>query len=254
MGAPPLLQSVTLTLVGLIAGSFLSVLIVRLPEREPIAWARSKCLTCSHTLGVRDLIPIASWLVCRGTCRFCGERISLFYPAIEISAVILALWASFLTQGATLAFSCIFGWLLLALAAMDIRTYRLNDVLTLSLMLLGLLMAAILDRENLMDHLVGAAVGFALLFAVNWLYGKLRGHDGLGLGDAKLLGAGGTWVAWQGLPSVLLIGTFTALLVAACSALLGRKLRATSMLPFGPFLAIGIWIVWLYGPFTLWQE
>jgi leader peptidase (prepilin peptidase) / N-methyltransferase len=254
MGAPPLLQSVMLTLLGLIAGSFLSVLVIRLPDREPVAWARSKCLTCSHTLGVRDLIPIASWLICRGTCRFCGERISLFYPAIEISAVILALWASVLTQGTTLALSCILGWLLLALAAMDIRTYRLNDVLTLSLALLGLLTAAIFDRENLMDHFAGVAAGFGLLFGVNWLYGKLRGHDGMGLGDAKLLGAGGAWIAWQGLPSVLCIGTFTALLVAASSALLGRKLNAASMLPFGPFLAIGIWIVWLYGPLALWQE
>lgn len=232
-------------------GSFLSVLAVRLPAGAPVVFARSKCPSCGHVLGPADLAPLLSWLWRRGRCRSCGGRISAFYPAMEIAAAGVALWAAFLLDGWLFWVTCALGWTLLALAAMDIRDFVLLDVLTLPLLLAGLGVIALLDRGRLPAHLVGAVAGFAVLYGLNALYRRIRGREGLGLGDAKLLAAAGAWLGWEGLPSVLLLAAAAALAGAGLARLAGRSVRASDPVPFGAFLTLGFWCVWLYGPLMI---
>jgi leader peptidase (prepilin peptidase)/N-methyltransferase len=235
-------------LVAPFVGSFLGVVVERLPAGRPIGLARSKCDRCGEVLGVRDLVPIVSWLARRGRCR-CGEiRLDPFYPGIELAAFAVALSAALVLSGWLLWASLALGWTLLALATIDLRHLMLPDVLTLPLVPAGLAVAWLVDPARLGDHAIGVAdglVGFAL---IAWLYRRLRGREGLGLGDAKLLGAGVAWLGWQALPSVVALGAAIALALALAGAAAGGKLSATTRIAFGPYLALAIWVVWLYGP------
>ncbi|MGO8915018.1 MAG: prepilin peptidase [Stellaceae bacterium] len=245
MSAPPLW--IVAALVAPIIGSFLSVLATRLPEGRGVVLGRSRCPRCGHALGAAELVPLASFLWQRGACRHCGGRIDALYPLLEGGALAVALWAATLAEGGDLWASCVLGWLLLALAAADWRTYLLPDPLVAALALAGVAASALLMPAALIDHVIGAGAGFLVFWAVAALYRRWRGRDGLGLGDAKLLGALGAWVSWEGLPSIVLIAAVAAL----SAALLRRRLSAGDRLPFGPFLALGGWIVWLYGPLSL---
>ena len=122
-----LLLAVIAIVVAPIIGSFLSVLAVRLPQGQGIVLGRSRCPRCGHALGAAELVPLASYLWLRGACRHCGAKIDALYPLLELGAVAVALWAAALTEGGDLAASCVLGWLLLALAAADWRTYLLPD-------------------------------------------------------------------------------------------------------------------------------
>jgi leader peptidase (prepilin peptidase) / N-methyltransferase len=226
-------------------GSFLGVLIRRLPAGRPVAWSRSRCEGCNALLGVRDLIPLVSWLACRGRCRFCGRRLGYFYPSVELSALVVALIAVFLDQGGEVWLDCILGWWLLTLAWIDARHWVLPDPLTLPLVVAGLLAALLFDRAELTIRALGAALGYLALRVLADVYRRLRGRDGLGQGDAKLLAAAGAWVGAGGLPQVILIAALAGLFAAACLRLAGIRLGAFSALPFGPFLALATWLVWL---------
>jgi len=229
-------------------GSFLANAVVRMPKGEPLVLGRSKCPACGAALGPRDLIPVLSWLLQRGQCRHCGDAISPLYPVIETAALAAAAWAATRVEGWVLWASCALGWTLLVLAAIDFRTYRLPDGLTLPLAAAGLGVAAYLDRSVPLDHLIGAAAS-ALTFAViAVLYRRLRGREGLGLGDAKLMGAAGAWVSWTGLPGVVLWACASAFALLLARSLRGEAITLTTRFPFGPHLCAGIWLVWLYGP------
>ncbi len=229
-------------------GSFLGVLIVRLPQARPVAFGRSQCDSCGHALGPLDMVPLVSFLALRGRCRYCAASIVPLHPAIEIAAACVALWAATEISGWLLAATALFGWLLLALAVIDWRHYRLPDVLTLPLLLAGLAVSYALDPAGLPDRAIAVIAGFAAFAALGWVYRALRGREGLGLGDAKLLGALGAWVSWIGLPTVVLYAAMLGLLAVFAASLLGRKLEAAGRVPFGTFLALGGWLVWLYGP------
>ncbi|MDJ0951174.1 MAG: A24 family peptidase [Alphaproteobacteria bacterium] len=232
-------------------GSFIGVLILRLPQDRPLAWARSACPHCGHRLGPRDLVPLLSWILSRGRCRYCAASLGAFYPAIELAALGVALWAASVLTGWLLWASCALGWTLLALAVIDQRHMFLPNALTLPLIPAGLMAAYFVDPALLLDHAVGAVAGFAVFALIGWIYESLRGRKGLGLGDAKLLAAAGAWVSWQGLPTVVLWGSLILLLVALVRGLLTRSLSPADKLPFGPSLCFGIWLVWLYGPAIL---
>jgi leader peptidase (prepilin peptidase) / N-methyltransferase len=229
-------------------GSFLSVLVVRLPAAEPVAVSRSRCPACNHVLGPFDLLPFASWLLRGGRCRYCRGPISLFYPAMELGAAAVALSAALAVEGWLMWVTCLLGWALLALAITDLREMVLPDALTLPLLPAGLGVALWLDPAGLPDHLVGAIAGFGFLYGLNVAYRRLRGRDGLGFGDAKLLAAAGAWLGWQTLPAMLVLATLTALGVVAVAALAGRRLAADTALPFGTFLCLAFWLTWLYAP------
>ena len=230
-------------------GSFLGVLVTRYETPGSALTGRSACEACGVTLGARDLVPILSWAASRGHCRHCGASLGLFYPMIELGALAVALWSGLIFSGAAVWVSCLLGWLLLALAAADIRYQLLPDFLSLPLIGFGLAATWALDPGELVSHCIGAAAGFGGVVALRFIYEKLRGREGMGLGDAKLLAAAGAWTGWTGLPSILSLAAISALAFALW--IKGRHLALGDRVPFGPFLAAGLWIVWLYGPLTL---
>ena len=213
-------------------GSFIATSAIRLPAGEPIVVARSACRSCGVTLGAASLVPILSWALLRGRCGTCGARIGAYYPLIETATLFLALWAATVVSDWLLLTSCILGWTLLALSIIDWRTYTLPDPLTLPLIPAGLAVISVF-----------AGLAYA--------YHALRGRDGLGLGDAKLFAAAGAWVGWEVLPSVLLIGAVACLASAFIGRAFGGTLSWSQRLAFGPYLALGFWIVWLHGPLVL---
>lgn len=232
-------------------GSFLGVLIARLPAGRPVVLGRSACPACGATLGWREMVPLVSWVLLKARCRHCGAPVPAAYPAIELAAFAVALWALAVLPGWLAWAGAGLGWTLLALAAIDFRHRLLPDALTLPLIPAGLAVAWAIDPAMLLDRAIGAAAGFLFVVAVGAAYRRLRGREGIGLGDAKLFAAAGAWVSWQGLPAVLLLAAGAALLVE----LVGRVRRgardgAERELPFGPWIAVGFWVTWLYGPLT----
>lgn len=239
-------------ILGPFIGSFLLVTVQRYPQFEGFAFGRSTCPACRATIAPRDLVPLLSWALLQGRCRACAAAIGWHYPAVELAAAALALWAATVVSGWLLWASCALGWALLGLSLIDLRCYRLPDFLTLPILGAGLAATAWAWPAALPDHLIGAALGYGALAGVAWLYRVLRGRDGLGLGDAKLLAAGGAWLSWQALPGVVLSAALLALAAALTLHLVRRvKLSAATPVPFGPALAAAIWLAWLYGPLEL---
>jgi leader peptidase (prepilin peptidase)/N-methyltransferase len=230
-------------------GSFLGVLVTRYESLGSALTGRSVCDACGVTLGARDLVPILSWAASRGHCRHCGAAVGFFYPLIELAALAVALWSGLIFTGTTLWISCILGWILVALTAADFRYQLLPDFLTLPLTGFGLAATWALDPGGLFPNVIGAAIGFGGVVLLRFVYQRLRGREGMGLGDAKLLAAAGAWTGWMGLPSILSIAAISALIFALWRK--GRQLDLSDRIPFGPFLAGGFWIVWLYGPLAM---
>lgn len=174
------------------------------------------------------------------------------YALTTVAGAGAGVWAAF-SQGAPLpaVLTALLGWQLLLIAVVDALTFRLPDRLTLPLLATGALAAVVLDRTASLDALIGAVVGFCGLWLLAFAYRRLRGRDGLGDGDPILLAAGGAWVGWIGLPSVLLWASAAGLSVVAARLLVGRSVAGGDRLPFGPCLAVGIWLTWLIGPLGL---
>ena len=235
--------------VGVVIGSFVATLALRLPAGETLA-GRSHCPHCHHVLGVRDLVPLTSWVALGGRCRYCRESIGVYYPLVELAALAIGLWAFATEQGWLVWASSAFGWTLLALALIDWRHFILPDMLTLPLVPAGLAVAWFAAPAGLIDDVAGVVGGYLVFTAVAWAYRRWRGRDGLGAGDAKLLAGLGAWVGGSGLPSVVLLAAGLALVVVLAGGLRsGRGLSRLDRVPFGPFLAASGWVVWLYGPF-----
>ena len=237
-----------LVLAAPMVGSFLGLLIVRLPAGEPVVAGRSRCPACGETLSARDLVPLLSWLAHHGRCRHCGGEISRLYPAVELAALAIALWALSVLPGWLAWAGAGFGWALMTLAVIDARHFLLPDALTLPLAPAGLAIAWFANPDALFDHAIGGLAGAGTLALIALIYRRLRNREGLGRGDVKLLGALGCWTAWQGLPTILLYAALAGLLWALAARMAGRRLDATTRLPFGPFLCLAGWLVWLYGP------
>jgi leader peptidase (prepilin peptidase)/N-methyltransferase len=256
-----MLPPVSALLFAPFAGSFLATVAVRLPEGRSIARGRSRCPACDRALGIVDLVPIVSWLALRGRCRHCGAAIAPFYPLFELACLAIAAWAALVVSGWAIWPTAVLGWLLLTLAEVDRRCMVLPDALTLPLLIIGLVAVAVLAPQRLPAHAAGAAAGFAVFALITVAYRRLRGREGLGLGDAKLLAAGGAWVGWQGLPSIIGGAAALALVVVLTTRWAARWsgprdrgaawLAAEQRIAFGPFLAAAIWLVWLYGPLAI---
>lgn len=229
-------------------GSFLAVVAIRLTQGRTVLFGRSACDSCGASLGALELVPLVSFLALRGRCRKCGAAIDPLHPIVEAAALGLAAWAALMTTGWILVASCALGWTLLTLAAIDWRTGFLPDVLTLPLAAAGLAVAYAIDPSLVLQHIIGAASGFLVFAALAETYRRLRGRDGLGLGDAKLLAASGAWLSWTGLPTVVLFAAFIGLAFVLVRRLRGESLEATDRIAFGPALAAATWLVWLYGP------
>lgn len=227
-------------MLGAIAGSFLATLAVRWPQGRGLG-GRSACDGCGRGLNWTELVPLASAIAQRGRCRACGARIDPDHVAVEWGCAVVGAVSLGIAPGIAGAGWALLGWLLLTLAALDARHFWLPDKLTLTLGAAGLLIGGLTTGMPLLDRVIGAAVGFGSLWAIGAAYRAVRGRDGLGLGDAKLLGAIGAWLGWQALPFVLLCASAIGLI----AAVIGGDVRRTQAVAFGAALAAGAVPGWL---------
>ncbi|GAB6968713.1 A24 family peptidase [Komagataeibacter kakiaceti JCM 25156] len=245
------------TLLPLLAapfmGSFAGVLITRLPRRRPVVHARSACESCNVALGPHELLPLLSYGLLRGRCRTCHAPIGFFHTAVELGALMVAITVIGLRGHAPpdmtrLWAGCVLGWTLLALGWIDLRTLRLPDALTLPLLLAGLLTCELTAPAALVDHAVAAMLGYTGFRLVAWAYRGLRGHDGLGQGDAKLLAAAGAWLGSAQLPLLVTGAAIVTLLAAGVMYLVPSSAprgARTPRIPFGPGLGAVLWVMYL---------
>ena len=270
--------------VGLLIGSFLNVVIHRLPRMLERQWQaecaelaasgaekgmtgalpvadpaaasppynlvvpRSACPSCGHRIAAWENIPIVSWLALRGKCSQCGARISVRYPVVELAGgalAVAAVWHFGPTWQALAA--CGLLWTLLALAFIDADTQLLPDNLTLPLLWAGLLANLFELFVPLSEAVVGAMAGYLSLWLVYWAYKLTRGREGMGYGDFKLLAALGAWMGWKALPAIVLLSSLVGAVIGIALILLQGRDKATP-LPFGPYLAAAGAIALFAGP------
>ena len=246
----PAITAAVLGGLGLIVGSFLAAVSVRLPQGVDVVSKPSRCMNCERRLRPWELVPVFSWLALRARCARCGVRISARYPAVEAAAGLIGVWAGLAFGDWTMAaITAVLGWQLLLIAVIDAEHMLLPDVLTLPLIGTGLAASVLLGQG--WHGVLSAGVGFAALWLVAWGYRIVRGRDGLGDGDPVLFAGAGAWVGWQGLPSVLLWACALGFSLVIARLIVRRSASATDRLPFGPGLALGIWLTWLIGPLGL---
>ncbi|MGP9809106.1 prepilin peptidase [Halomonas sp. AOP12-C2-37] len=266
---PSLIVWLLTLIVGLCLGSFLNIVITRLPVMLMHHWrseARaaleldeeqsthfnlatpgSMCPRCETPIAWHDNLPVIGWVKRRGRCAECKIGISLQYPLVEIAGGLLALAVLSLhglnAQSAFIYAACL---MLLALAVIDFRTQLLPDVITIPLLWAGLLFQLIFQPFMLSDAVIGAMAGYLILWSFYWLFKLLTGKEGMGFGDFKLLAALGAWLGWSFLPLLLILsaglGAMVGLIAQACLPHLRGK-----PLPFGPFLALAGWVALLVG-------
>ncbi len=238
--------AVLLGVLGAIIGSFVAALVTRWPDGRSVMQGRSACDGCGRTLRAVELAPLLSALVLRGRCKGCGVAISPVHWRIELAGLMIGLAAGLVAPGPVGIAGAVFGWLLLALASLDLVAFWLPDRLTILLAATGLVGAALGIDPLLQERLIGGLAGFGALWLVAFGYRHLRGRDGMGGGDPKLFGAIGLWLGWQMLPAVLLIASMIGLGVVLAALLKGRSMAADTALPFGALLAIAAYPAWLF--------
>lgn len=233
-----------LGVLGAIIGSFLATLVIRWPEERSVLSGRSACDGCGRSLRPWELVPLISALAQRGRCRRCGSAIDSRHWQIELGCAVVGVISGFAVPGPVGAAGAAFGWLLLTLAALDVTEFWLPDALTGTLALAGLAAGFVVPPEwN--ERLIGGVAGFGALWLIGFAYRRLRGREGLGGGDPKLLGAIGLWLGWRMLPEVLLLASLVGLGAVLVGALRGRKVAATDRVPFGALMAIAAYPLWL---------
>ena len=261
-------------LFGLLVGSFLNVVIHRLPQMMERQWAaecaelngqpaapqapfnllvpRSRCGHCGHPIRWYENIPVLSYLALRGKCSACGTPIGLRYPLVELATGLLFGWCVWRWGWSwTAAAWCLFTAMLVALTLIDWDTTLLPDDLTLPLLWLGLIAAALgLTGARLSDAVWGAVAGYLSLWLVYWGFKLATGKEGMGFGDFKLFAALGAWFGWQALVPIILMASVIGALVGIGMKLLSA-LREGGVVPFGPFLALGGITAMVLGPQTI---
>lgn len=256
--------------LGLLVGSFLNVVILRLPARMAAAWRQeardvlelqadatplppgivresSHCPHCKHPLSARDNIPLFGWLLLRGRCRYCQAKISPQYPLVELLSGVLSaviVW-KFGPSWAALA-GLALTWTLIALSGIDFHTQLLPDQLTLPLLWLGLLLSLLPMFITAPASILAAAIGYLSLWSVYWAFKLLTGKEGMGHGDFKLLAALGAWMGPLSLLPIILLSSLIGALVGGTLIALRRHERQIPM-PFGPFLAAAGWVWFVAG-------
>lgn len=268
MAEPLLLVPVALVL-GLVVGSFLNVVIYRLPvmmergwhrdcaalagketapgERFDLVLPRSRCPHCGHMVSALDNIPVLSYLLLRGRCRACGAHISLRYPLVEMLTAILTM-VTVLHFGLTwqALFAVLLTWALIALSFIDFDKQLLPDSITLPMLWLGLLLSLFHLYTDAHASIVGAVAGYLSLWSIYHLFRLLTGKEGMGYGDFKLFALFGAWLGWQSLPLIILLSSAVGAFIGL-SLILFRGRDRNIPIPFGPYLAIAGWIALLWG-------
>lgn len=257
-------------LLGLLVGSFLNVVILRLPRRLEYEWQQqarellgadgdaasappdlvftgSHCLHCKHKLSALDNVPLLSWLALRGRCRYCKAPISWQYPLVELLAALASAAIAWkFGFGWPLAAGLVFSWMLIAASGIDARTQLLPDQLTLPLLWLGLLLSLLPMFVTPSAAIIGAAIGYLSLWSVYWLFKLATGKEGMGYGDFKLLGAMGAWMGATSLLPIILLSALVGALVGGVMLALRGQDRSTPI-PFGPFIAAAGWVWFVFG-------
>jgi leader peptidase (prepilin peptidase)/N-methyltransferase len=229
-------------LVAPIIGSWLGVLIRRWPQRRPVAIARSACEHCGHQLGPLDMVPLASFLLLRGRCRYCDAPIGWFHLAIELAALTVAAAVYYAAPGGWQNWIDVsLGWALLTLAWIDAETFRLPDIITLPLTLAGLGVTWMYQPPAVYAHAAAAALGYGAFRLLNEAYRVLRGRHGLGEGDAKLLAAAGAWLGLAALPYTVLGAGVIGIGMVFVSNRSGGP-RRDQPIAFGPALALSFFL------------
>ena len=264
--ADPLLLAAGAALLGLIVGSFLNVVIHRLPRMLEAEWQaqceelagrdpaprpaynllvpRSHCPACHTPIRLPHLLPLIGWLLARGRCAACGVAIPTRYPLVEgLTALLFALAALRFGAGWTLGATMLVIAVLVALTFIDFDTQLLPDQLTIPLMWAGL--AASLPAGRAPEALIGAIAGYLSLWSVYWAFKLATGKEGMGYGDFKLLAALGAWLGWQALVPIVLIASVAG--AVAGLALMARGNGRDTPIAFGPWLAIAGWAVMMWG-------
>lgn len=268
-GLPPPAFALVLGILGLLVGSFLNVVVHRLPrmlEREwqaqcaelrgetpaagepfDLARPRSRCPQCGQPIAAFDNIPVLSYLLLGGRCRACRAPIAWRYPLVELGAALLAAAAGWhFGAGVQALAACLLLWTLLALALIDLDTQLLPDCLTLPLLWAGLFFNLNGMFVSLTQAVVGAMAGYLSLWSVYWLFKLLTGKEGMGHGDFKLLAALGAWLGWSMLPAIILISSVLGALVGISLIALARHGRNVPI-PFGPYLALAGMLALFWG-------
>jgi len=232
-------------IAGAIVGSFLATILVRWPEGRSVVAGRSQCDGCGAALRAAELVPILSYLAARGRCRRCGAQIDARHMLVEVAAGLIGLVSVLAHPLPMAAATLVFGLMLLILAALDAEHQWLPDALTWPLIPLGLLAAWIGWGPPLLDSALGALAGGGTLWGLGWLYSRLRGREGIGGGDPKLLTGIGAWVGVLQLPLVLLGAGLFGLVAVALMQMRGRTVDAATRLPLGTLMALAAWPIWL---------
>ncbi len=228
--------------LGLVFGSFIGVVVIRLPQGRSVAAGRSACDHCGATVRARDLIPIVSYVLLRGRATCCSHRIDPLHMIAEAGGLIVGALAVVATPSPSHALcAAVMGWLLLPLAFLDLRHFWLPDRLVAALAVAAMLPIAFGLPPALFDRLVGGVSAWLAFMAIRFLYRRLRGREGMGAGNAKLFGALGLWLGWRLLPLLLLLAALSGLAVALATALGRGGIDRSSRLPFGLFLALAAW-------------
>jgi leader peptidase (prepilin peptidase)/N-methyltransferase len=241
----PAIPAVAGLVLGLIAGSFVATAAIRWPEGGSVRAGRSRCDACDAPLRAGELVPALSFLIQRGRCRRCGARIDPSHLAVELAAAMIGLVAALAHPLPLAPVTALFGWWLLLVALLDLDHHWLPDRLTLPLIPLGLAAAWAGFGPPLVERIAGAAIGWAALVLIASLYRALRGREGLGGGDPKLLAAIGAWVGAWHLPAVLIGAGLVGLAAVLAMRLRGEAVSATSRLPLGTLMALATWPLWL---------
>ncbi|MCD1587258.1 A24 family peptidase [Halomonas sp. IOP_14] len=269
MHHPPFILWLIVLLIGLCLGSFLNVVITRLPVMLMRGWRNearealelsaehsprfnlvtpgSMCPRCEAPIAWHDNLPLIGWIKRRGRCAECQTPISVQYPLVEVAGGLLAM-AVLALHGLTAESAFVYGacLMLLVLAVIDFRTQLLPDIITLPLLWAGLLFQLLFQPLMLPSAVIGAMVGYLSLWSFYWLFKLATGKEGMGYGDFKLLAALGAWLGWSFLPLILILSAGLGAIVGIVAQAYSPNLRGTPF-PFGPFLALAGWVALLVG-------
>lgn len=265
---------ILVTLVGLVVGSFLTVVIVRYPSQLTQQWRaecceflglpetekqkpisifrpRSHCPACKAPVRAYHNIPVIGYLLLRGKCASCKQGVGLFYPVVELLTMmlsILVVWRYGLSWQMLAAL--LFTWSLIVLTFIDLQHQLLPDVITLSMLWIGLMINSFSLFATLNDVLWSSVIGYSALWLLAWVFLKLRNKQGMGHGDFKMLAMIGAWVGFYSMVNTLLLAIFISVL-SSIFLLLYKKSSWNRAMPFGPFLAAGAWVSLLWGSFVI---
>jgi leader peptidase (prepilin peptidase)/N-methyltransferase len=256
-------------IIGLMVGSFLNVVIVRLPKMMERAWLqqcaelrgekietlpvlniaspRSMCPSCGHKITILENIPVISYLFLKGRCSQCQAKISIRYPIVEAFTSIISGFIAWHFGYSVMTFAAlIFTWAMIALAMIDLDTQLLPDDITLPLLWMGLLVNLTGSFTDIRSAIIGAVAGYLFLWLIFWIFKFATGKEGIGYGDFKLLAAIGAWFGWSMLPLVILFSSLSGAIIGV-GIIAASKEKRNVPIPFGPFLALGALIALFWG-------